>query len=54
MWNELTGKSVKQIVVLMSGEEDGLTREFIKDPKDYNSIIDEKLEKFRAMGGFES
>ena len=53
MWKKLTGKKIEQIVILISSK-DGTSQEFIKDPKDYHSIIDEKLKKFREMGGFES
>jgi genome maintenance exonuclease 1 len=53
MWNRLTGKQIKQIVILISSK-DGTTQEFIKNPRDYYSLIDSKLKKFREMGGFES
>ena len=53
MWHELTGRIIKKIVILISCE-DGTVQEFVKSPIDYEGVVDEKLKKFREMGGFES
>lgn len=34
MWQEMTGQPIEQIVILISSE-DGITQEFVKDPKCY-------------------
>ena len=53
MWQELTGKKIQQIVILISGK-DGSVDEFVRNPNDYDDAIDQKLKKFRELGGFES
>lgn len=53
MWHELTGKKIEQIVILISGK-DGSVDEFVRNPSDYHDAIDQKLKKFRELGGFES
>ena len=54
MWNQLTGNKIKQIVILISSEdkttlEDASVQKFVRNPKDYESILSEKLEQFQKM-----
>lgn len=51
MWNKLTEKNIKQLAILISCE-DGKIQEFIRKPSDYYSLLDERLQKFKEIGGY--
>ena len=45
MFEELTGKPINQIVILVV-TEDGTVQEFIKDKKDYIPLLEETIEEW--------
>ena len=45
MYEELFGKPIEQIVVLIAGE-DGSMQEWIKNPKDYYEELDKSIKSF--------
>jgi N-acetylmuramic acid 6-phosphate (MurNAc-6-P) etherase len=45
MYEELYGKKIEQIVVLIAGE-DGSMQEWIKNPDDYSTQLQESIKKF--------
>ena len=51
MWNKLTGKNINQFAILISCR-DGVLQEFIQKPSDYYSLLNERLEKFKEIGGY--
>ena len=45
MYEEIYGKKIEQIVVLIAGE-DGSMQEWIKNPDDYSTQLQESIKKF--------
>ena len=45
MYEEIFGKPIEQIVVLISGE-DGSMQEWIKNPKDYVAELEKSIQNF--------
>lgn len=48
MWEELTGQSISQIVILITCS-DGSLQVFVKDPKQYKPLLVEKLKDFEGI-----
>lgn len=48
MYEYLTGVSISQVVILISGE-DGSVSEFVKETKNYSKILDQKLLEFEKL-----
>ncbi len=45
MWEELTSQKIKQLVILVSSEQNTF-QEFISDPKLHYDTLDERLKMF--------
>lgn len=53
MFEERTGQKIEQIVILITCNDSSL-QSFVKKPFDYYSLLDERLEKFKEIGGYSS
>jgi len=50
MFEELTGQTIEQIVILITCN-DGNLQSFVKKSSDYSPLLSEKIQQFAVIGG---